>query len=132
MEIRRCRKSKFFIGVWPIWYFFVLRTVRYFGSLLVNCTGYACFNLWDDQIRTVNRLADYYYDNVSYGATATENIGTLARRTATSLCKIEVTGTASYVYQLTVTYNRMLNLLEELQESAQIREPYTCKFSSSR
>lgn len=106
----------------------VCSDIRMFDSLLGDCTGAGCYGLWHEQMRTVRSLSDYYYDNVAYGAETSEEAGRLSERTARRLCGIRVTGPADYVSRLTVTYNRMVQLLVELQENAGIRRPYSCKF----
>jgi hypothetical protein len=100
-----------------------------FDSLLVSCTGYACYTLWRDQLHQISSFLDEYYDNIFPGDPIGADLATMAQKTSKVLCRQEVTGDAEWISTLSVQYNRFLVALKQLQDESEIKSPYTCKFS---
>lgn len=102
-----------------------------FDGLLGECTGAGCHSLWNDQLRQIRIFLDEYYDTFLPGDEVGADLGGLANKTAKTLCRYKLTGTAHWVDTMAVQYNRYLKALKQLQEMAELKAPYSCTFTES-
>lgn len=96
-------------------------------SYLVNCQGNACYTLWGHYLKSLNRVSATYTENFLPNDKFAVEVGTLANALATAICRNRIEGDADWVRTITMTENRVLPLLKEIQQQAGLPETKSCK-----
>lgn len=107
------------------------REMRRLDSYMVNCDGLACYDLWRDQLRSMEDLTDRYYD-VDPSASAEPALGRMAAKLSKSICNTQWTGDPTFIQRIGIAANRALKALNLLQLAANEPLPYTCTLVVNR
>jgi hypothetical protein len=107
------------------------REIRRLDRLVVPCDGIACYELWRDQLASMDRILRAY-DTLDVDFSADAQLGALAKQTSRKICRTEWTGNPAWISRIVVTANRTLRALEDVQIAADEPDRYTCHLVVNR
>jgi hypothetical protein len=107
------------------------REIRRLDRLVVPCDGIACYELWRDQLASMERILRAH-DKLDFDFSADARLGALAKQTSRTLCLARWSGDPAWISRLAVTANRTLRALEDVQIAADEPAPYTCHLVVNR
>lgn len=92
----------------------------------IPCEGAGCdfYKL----IHLMDSATDLYIQSLTI--TATKQVGDLAYSAADALCHTKFTGDRNVILRLTVSANRFLNAMQEIQTHAELTDTMTCEFET--
>ena len=94
-----------------------------------NCTGTACYGLFDTWTRELRSFSNEYLRVAGWEPKTDEDMSDLAFKAATSLCAKRLTGDAGVLTRVLMAANPALDNFLEIQKGASRENPKHCQLS---
>lgn len=93
-----------------------------------TCTGVACTALWKMQSEGLKEVYDLHGEVAKPGLKVEKKMGEKFKTLAGEICRTELTGAESSMWQLVFSINLAMPKFKDLQERAGIEKPRHCTF----
>ncbi len=94
-----------------------------------NCTGAACYGLFDTMTRELRSFSREYERVAGWEPETKEDISDLAHKTATKICGMQLTGPADILTRNMLAANPALDILLEIQKGSKRESTKHCQIS---
>jgi len=94
-----------------------------------NCTGTACYGLFDTMTRELRSFSREYERVAGWEPKTKKDISDLAHKTATKICSMQLTGPADILTRNMLAANPALDNLLEIQEGSKRESTKHCQIS---
>lgn len=92
-----------------------------------NCSGTACYEVWQNQIRTLNRLSNFVDSEIADESEISANIGRSAYILADRVCRTTARAPHQVLIRIVTAENRALRRLETIQTLAKLKRIRNCE-----
>lgn len=96
-------------------------------SYIRECQGQSCYSMWRSYIVALDDLTQFYLSNFLPKDSFSSDIGEMAYSLSKGICGQEITGDSDWVRRVSLSENRALPFLKEVQERAGLPVVKTCK-----